>query len=46
MEFKIQQNFDEGDALEDVRKLLSGPPQKVVKLLDVVDGVSPRTLRE
>jgi hypothetical protein len=28
VELKIRQTFDEGDALEDIQKLQSGPPQK------------------
>jgi hypothetical protein len=45
LELKVRQTFDEGDALDDIRKLLSGPPQQVVKLL-VVGGVSQRALRK
>jgi hypothetical protein len=45
MESKNRQTFDEDNAHEDIRKLLSGPSQEVVNLLGVY-GVSPRTLRK
>jgi hypothetical protein len=45
MEFKIRQICDEGDALRDIRYLMSGTSQKVVQLLGV-DDVSPITLRK
>jgi hypothetical protein len=35
IELKTRQTFDDGDALEDSRELLSGPPQEVVEFLSV-----------
>jgi hypothetical protein len=44
MQLEIRQSFDESDPLEDVRKMLSRPPQEVVELRGV-GGVTPGPLK-